>query len=214
MNHYQDTPGCNVILMFESQTVRNIGDLNVECVPRRLQLDDCSVLRKAFLQARDLLMADCTKVHFSCVRTDCHVKLRLLCAQPTVLSRSECLMDAFSPSRGHSTEHGALLAVGTGCTGPVLEFFYCQSQEGRPAPPRPLRRRHLIQFFVDDLVDWIGPRGKRERFRISHVSLPPCLQCLPVKCFSVRYDMAVSETLNPKPFRCTKQPELQKGLMA
>ena len=53
---------------------------------------------------------------------------------------------------------------------PVFEF-YCVEQKNCSAARRPLRRRHLIQFFLDDLVDWIGPHGKRERFRVRQVSL-------------------------------------------
>ena len=143
---------------------------DVGCFLQRPELDDCNALRRAFLEARELLLDGCTAVHFSCVLADCQKTLRVLCAHATALPKSECLMDVFFHHADGDREHGALLAAGTGCTGPVFQF-YCTEQEKCSAPRRPLRRLHLIQFFVDDLVDWTGPHGKRERFRIRQVSL-------------------------------------------
>ena len=143
---------------------------DVEYLAPRPKLDDCNVLRRAFLEARELLLNGCTEVHFSCVLADHQQTLRVLCTHSTVLPKSECLMDVYFHYADGNSEHGALLAAGTGCTGPVFEF-YCTEQETCAAPRRRLCRRHLVQFFIDDLVDWTGPHGKRERFRIHHVSL-------------------------------------------
>ena len=131
---------------------------DVECLPPRPELDDCNVLRRAFLEARERLLDGCAEVHFSCVFADCQLTLRVLCLHPTVLSRSECLVDTFFHHVDGGTEHGALLAAGTACTGPVFEF-YCTEQESCWARRRPLRRRQLIQSFLNDLVDWMGPHG-------------------------------------------------------
>ena len=85
----------------------------VQCLPPRPELDDCNVLRRAFLEARDLLLAGRTEVHFSCVLADCGETIRVLCAHPTVLPKHECLLDVFFQHADGGTEHGGLLAAGT-----------------------------------------------------------------------------------------------------
>ena len=125
-------------------------------VTRRPVQSDCNVLRWILLEAKELLFAGCTEVHFELARED-GASFRMLC-KPTVLPRTKCLMHLYiqHPSLGVS-ERGALVAAGTGDTGP-------SSPHGQR-----LRRFHPLAFFRDDLVERMGPCGQSERFRVCQV---------------------------------------------
>ena len=69
-------------------------------------------------------------------------ELRVLCARPTVLPRTQNIMDLYLTHPDGTKELGALLLGGTGAT--ALYHFYGVEQEGGY---RRLRRKHLLQFF-------------------------------------------------------------------
>ena len=131
--------------------------------------DDVNLLRRALLEARELLLTGgCTEVHFKVWRSDCPAALTLLCAKACQLH--EGCMEAYLHHHDGGEEYGVLQPAGTGCTGPLFAFR-CKEQNHVSAPHRRLHRPHLMQFYTNDVVEWVGPHGERERFRVTGVLL-------------------------------------------
>ena len=129
-----------------------------------------NALRQVFHQAR-LLLLDFEEVHFDClVREEGGEqdnKLEVLCARPSKLPQSQCIMDLYLIHADGTKELGAVLPGGSGATG-ALYHFYCTEQEGGQ---RRLCRKHLIEFFTNQKVRWIGPQGIHQNFFMKHVTL-------------------------------------------
>ena len=131
--------------------------------------DEVNLLRGALLEARELLLTGgCTEVNFRVWRGDRPAALRLLCVKASQLHEG-CIYAYLHYDDG-GAEYGVLQPAGTGCTGPLFAF-YCKEQNRVSAPHRRLRRAHLIQFFANDVVEWTGRHGERERFRVTEVFL-------------------------------------------
>ena len=142
---------------------------DVEVVPAVSFEDDVNLLRRAFLEARELLRTGgCTEVHFKVWRSDRPTAFRLLCAKARQLH--EGCMEAYLHHDDGGEEYGVLQPMGTGATGPLFAFR-CNEQDHVSAPRRRLHRAHLIQFFTNDVVEWVGRHGARERFRVTQVLL-------------------------------------------
>ena len=79
-------------------------------------------------------------------------------------------MEAYLRHDDGGEEYGVLQPAGAGCTGPLFAFR-CKEQNRVSAPQRRLHRAHLMQFFTNDVVEWVGRHGERERFRVTEVLL-------------------------------------------
>ena len=140
--------------MFELQTVRNIGDLNVGVRPTppaagRLQRPAQGLPSSAGPPDGRLHQG---ALQLPAYRLPGETSAALFAANSVVEKRvpDGCL----SPPRGHSTEHGALLAAGTGCTGPVFEFFTAKVRKGVQL----LEDLYVaaISFSSSSMISWTG----------------------------------------------------------
>ncbi|OLP87097.1 hypothetical protein AK812_SmicGene31736 [Symbiodinium microadriaticum] len=140
-----------------------VGD-DVELPGDHVQSSDVNLLRKALLEAREFLLSGYTEVHFRVWRD---VKpMKLLCARSA--RQHEGTMEIYLTYEDGGEEEGLLHPAGTGCTGPLFAFA-CKHQDGIPAPRRRLGRAHPIFLFENDLVEWTGAHGERERFSVTKV---------------------------------------------
>ncbi|CAE7246558.1 unnamed protein product [Symbiodinium sp. CCMP2592] len=134
---------------------------DVEVVPAVSFDDEEHLLRRAFLEARELLLTGgCTEVHFKAWRSDRPTALRMLCAKAQRLH--DGCMEVYLHHDDGGEEYGVLEPMGTGSTGPLFAFR-CKEQTRVSAPRRRLHRAHLIQFFTNDVVEWVGCHGEREK---------------------------------------------------
>ena len=142
-----------------------VGD-DVELPGDHVQSSDVNLLRIALLEAREFLLSGYTEVHFRVWRD---VKpMKLLCARSA--RQHEGTMELYLTYEDGGEEEGLLHPAGTGCTGPLFAFA-CKHQDGIPAPRRRLGRAHPIFLFENDLVEWTGAHGERERFSVTKVAL-------------------------------------------
>ena len=129
-----------------------------------------NAMRQLLHQAR-LLLLDFEEVHFDClVRIeggDPDGELKVLCARPTELPQSQSIMDLYFIHPDGTKELGALLPGGSGATGAVYHFYGTEQEGGL----RRLRRKHLLEFFVNHKVRWIGPQGTYQNFSMKRVTL-------------------------------------------
>ncbi|CAE7377723.1 unnamed protein product [Symbiodinium microadriaticum] len=140
-----------------------VGD-DVELPGDHVQSSDVNLLRIALLEAREFLLSGYTEVHFRVWRD---VKpMKLLCARSA--RQHEGTMELYLTYEDGGEEEGLLHPAGTGCTGPLFAFA-CKHQDGIPAPRRRLGRAHPIFLFENDLVEWTGAHGERERFSVTKV---------------------------------------------
>ena len=142
-----------------------VGD-DVELPRDHVQSNDVNLLRRALLEAREFLLSGYTEVHFRVWRGV--EPMKLLCARST--RQHEGTMELHLTYEDGGEEQGLLHPAGTGCTGPLFAFA-CEHQDRIPAPRRRLGRAHPIFLFENDLVEWTGPRGERERFGVTQVAL-------------------------------------------
>ena len=86
---------------------------DVEVVPAVSLEDNVNLLRRAFLEARELLRTGgCTEVHFKVWRSDRPTAFRLLCAKARQLH--EGCMEAYLHHDDGGEEYGVLQPMGTG----------------------------------------------------------------------------------------------------
>ena len=147
-----------------------VGD-DVELPRDHVQSNDVNLLRRALLEAREFLLSGYTEVHF---RVWSGVEpMKLLCARS--IRQHEGTMELYLTYEDGGEEQGLLHPAGTGCAGPLFAFA-CEHQDSIPAPRRRLGRAHAIFLFENDLVEWTGPRGERERFGVTQVALDCALR--------------------------------------
>ena len=125
-------------------------------------------LLRRLLHTGRLLLMKFEEVHFQCLvrpeGSEVESELLVLCARPSVMRES--LMDLYWTHPDGTQELGALLPAGTGVTGPLYSFYVVEQEKGGERGRR-LRKRHLLQFFSNHNVHWIGPHNAPERFSVQ-----------------------------------------------
>ena len=128
-------------------------------------------LLRRLLRTGRLLLMDFQEIHFQCLvrpaGREADGELRILCARPTLARES--LMDLYLTHPDGTHEPGALLPAGTGVTGPLYSFYAVEQENGSP-PGRRLRKKHLLEFFVNHKVRWVGPHNVPECFSVSEAA--------------------------------------------